>query len=194
MIKAIIFDWGGVLGPPGNRVAAKILAEEFGYDEDAIFFTLDTLEDEYSTGPENAEYYINVIKKFKMPIPRLKDVLNNIPPWEVFDLAKELKQKGYAIYILSNQMKPRTDAIRRDNDLSFFDDVWFSNEIGMKKPDKKVFEFMLSKIGLPAEQCIFIDDNDYNVDAAKELGINVILFKNLKQLKNDFENFSVNVD
>ncbi len=193
MIKSIVFDWGGVLAPDSNAVAAKRLSKEFGCNEKELYHELDSNESEFSTGPESKEYYLRISRKFNIPADIIKKTLNEVGVWEVFSIAKGLKSKEFELYILSDQMKPKTDAIRSMNDLTFFNDVFFSNEIGLKKPDRKVFEFALRKIGKPASVCLFIDDLPENIEMAKSMGMETILFKNLQQLIRDLSSFSIEI-
>lgn len=52
--------------------------------------------------------------------------------------------------------------------------IFISDEIGIAKPDKKIFRFILKKHRIKSDECIFIDDNDKNIISAKELGFNTI--------------------
>lgn len=91
-------------------------------------------------------------------------------------------------------MKPKTDSIKKNNDLSAFKDTFFSNEIGMLKTDKGSFEFVLRKTGMHAKYCLFIDDAPENIEVAKSLGIKTILFKSLNQLIKELASFSIFAD
>jgi FMN phosphatase YigB (HAD superfamily) len=69
----------------------------------------------------------------------------------------------------------------------FFDVQIVSGRIGVKKPDPRYFQIMLKELGVKAKHCVFIDDNEENVEAARSLGINGIVFSSvgetLKELK-----------
>ena len=82
-------------------------------------------------------------------------------------------------------MQFRTDHIKTSYDLRFFKHVFFSSEMGMMKPEKEIYLFVLDEIKQEAENCIFIDDNIKYIDAAGELGINALLFKNIQQIRTD---------
>jgi len=191
MIKAVIFDWGGVLSPCNNRAAAKHFAEKYGVIEEDIYKDMDNLEDEFNVSNEdNSAYYREIGSKYDIKPEEVKSVLNNVPVWDVFSYVKTLKGK-VRLFVLSNQMKPRTDAIKNDNDLSFFDNTFFSNEVGIMKPDKRIFQIVLERIGLKADECMFIDDCERNLIPARELGFNTILFKNLEQLKQSLSKLKI---
>lgn len=194
MIKALIFDWGGVLGPDANRNIADLLAKEYSINKDELLHEFSILEPEYSIGPDSDDYYIRISKKFNIPSEIIKDKLNSMGPWEVFDWAKNLKDKGYKVFLFSNQMKPRTDALKKEHDLSFFDQRFISNELGMQKPDKKFFEYVYNRINIPLDQCIFIDDKKKNIEVSEELGVKGILFLSPPQLRKELANMGIYID
>ena len=111
MIKAILFDWGGVLSPSNNVVAAKKLSKKYSCDEERLYCDLDSLEDEYSIGSECGEYYEIISRKYNISIEEIKDALNSVPAWKFFGEIKALKS-SYVLVLLSNQMKLKTNAIR----------------------------------------------------------------------------------
>lgn len=189
MIKALIFDWGGVLGPDSNKLTSEILSQKYGLDKDALNHDLDSLEDQYSTVSDNANYYTTISLKHNLPKNILRKTLNSIPAGPVFLFVKKIKNMKR--YILSNQMKPKTDAIRKNNDLKFFNDLFFSNEIGLMKPDKKIFKYMLKKIRLKPEECIFIDDLKENIKSAAAIGFHTIYFQNIKQFQKELAKYNI---
>lgn len=193
MIKAIIFDWGSVLAPCDNKIAVVRLSKNFDFDEKAFAEYFDKYENDLCDTQEFEGFLSVASKKFDIPVKSIVDALNADPPDEEFEIAKKLSE-NYKMYILSNQLKYRTDYIKSKFDLSFFDMCFFSNEIGLKKPSKKIFNFLLKEISQKPENCLFIDDSLENIAVAKEKGFNVILFKNLKQFKEELASFSINID
>lgn len=186
MIKALILDWGGVLGEDNNRAAARILAEKYCLDKDALRKDFSESEDEYYTVKDNDEFYKRMYDKYGIPSYELKKELNNVPAWnDNFGFIVSLKSRGLKLCILSNQMQLRTEAIRKDNDLSVFDEAFFSSEVGFKKPQMEFFEFVLKRTGLKAIECVFVDDQVINVKAARTLGMNAIQYKNFEQFKKE---------
>ena len=124
-IEAIIFDWGGVLAPSDIKVAASSLCKKYKCNEKELLDRMATLEDKYSK-EDNYEKYFNIIsKEYNIPKDEILKQLNNVPPWETFEFARKLSDY-YKIYILSNQMKFRTDYIKYNYDMSFFEKVFFS--------------------------------------------------------------------
>ena len=86
-------------------------------------------------------------------------------------LIKELKERGYKLYVLSNMSKEYIEFLRKFPVFDYFDEQVVSCEIGLGKPDRRIYEYLLTHCGLSAEETIFIDDRKDNVDVAEELGI-----------------------
>jgi len=76
-------------------------------------------------------------------------------------------------------------ARRRFDFLDLFEDIIVSGEEGVAKPDPKIFEILRQRIGRSLAGCIFIDDSMANVAAAREAGLNAILFTDTGHLRED---------
>lgn len=105
-------------------------------------------------------------------------------------IVKQLK--NYNLALLSNHAKEwitfceETFAYE-----SLFTTILYSFEIGICKPDKKIYETILDRLGEKAENCLFIDDNLENIRSAQRIGFKVIQFKTPKQLKGDLQTLSI---
>lgn len=109
-------------------------------------------------------------------------------PERRLDLLVEMKRK-YKTFLLSNTCEPHISAfenelyiehgVRNFND--YFDKVYYSCRIGMRKPDRDIFEFVLNENGLIPEETVFIDDSAQHVKGAGACGINAYLLpKNME--------------
>lgn len=79
---------------------------------------------------------------------------------------------SYRLAMLSNTNRIHVDMLRKSSELfSLFQDLFFSYELGMAKPDSEIFHEVCRKLGCQAEQVIFFDDSQINVDAASECGM-----------------------
>ena len=190
MIKTIIFDWGGTLTPSDNKIAATRLKKNFEFDEKDFINFFNIHGDDMCHTNEYEDLMTSASKQFNIPVESIINALNADPPDEDYEIAKKLSQK-YKTYILSNQLKFRTDYIRENFDLSFFDAAFFSNEIGLKKPSEEIFHFLLKEINQKSENCLFIDDNQENISVSKKLGFNTILYQNLAQLMKELAAHSI---
>lgn len=186
MITDIIFDWGGVLAPSTTRSIAKEISEKCDIDEEEAYKVIVDVESRYETVAEHEGFYKEISEKLCLDKKQIMEKLNNVSVGEVFHLAKTLSNK-YKIHLLSNQVTPKAQAIRKANDLSFFKSVFFSNEIGLRKPSTEMFDFVLKMVKETAENILFVDDREQNTKAAKGHGIRTVTFSNLNQLKKDLK-------
>lgn len=100
--------------------------------------------------------------------------------WEtdgMADVVKELKEKGYGIYLCSNasmRMLPCYKTVIPA--IGYFDGVLFSAEVKCIKPQKEMYDHLFQRFGLKAEECFFIDDQQINIDGAKACGMDGYCF------------------
>ena len=189
MYKNFIFDFGQVIVKFDPEFMTKVYIEnpnEVKAVEDIIFDRLywDKLDEGTITDDEVKEGICS----------RLPDSLKekaclvydnwyrNIPFIEGMpELLKEIKQKGGKLYLLSNISKgfaenyKNVPALAETFDL--FDGLVFSGPIGIVKPSKEIFNYLLSKYNINAQESVFIDDNKNNIEGAQKLGINAVIFE-----------------
>lgn len=107
-------------------------------------------------------------------------VLNNwtdmmSPIQEHVQIIKELKEKGYKLYILSNFHKEAFESMKtKYSFFSLFDGGIVSAYVHVIKPDDKIYKLLLNKHHLNAEDCLFIDDSLANINASERNGIHGI--------------------
>jgi putative hydrolase of the HAD superfamily len=83
-------------------------------------------------------------------------------------LVVRARRAGIRTALLSNSWGNDYD---RSDWPEMFDTVVISGEVGMRKPEPAIFELVLHRIGLPAGECVFIDDMAHNIVAAKKAGL-----------------------
>ena len=104
------------------------------------------------------------------------------------ELLKQIKRNGGRLFLLSNisigfaENYSSVAEIKEIFDL--FDGLVFSGPLGLTKPAKEIFEYLIKKYNLKAEESIFIDDNASNISGAQSVGIKGYLFDNCNNLKN----------
>ena len=99
-------------------------------------------------------------------------------------LVKKLREK-YRVVLLSNQNALAQKAFdRKFGFRGLFDEQVISGEIGLKKPDKGIFNYILERFNIRPSQLVFIDDQAENVESAKALGINALHFTSVEGLVN----------
>ena len=71
--------------------------------------------------------------------------------------------------------------------LELFDELIYSCEIGKNKPDKRIYEACLSRLEIPPQECLFVDDSVENVHGAMKSGMEVIHFKSFFQFRQELD-------
>ena len=109
---------------------------------------------------------------------------------ENVNLALQLKKQGYSIYLLSNFPGDQFEKYRLQNSyIDMFDDRIISGDVGLAKPDKKIYELAVQKFSLIPEESLFIDDKIENIKGAEKVGIQTIHLEQPKDLKHLIKKF-----
>ena len=90
---------------------------------------------------------------------------------EILDLIKELKSKGYNVYLLSNINSYTTENVARSGLFELVDGYILSYQVHQVKPYEGIYKTLLEKYNLTANECLFIDDNPNNIVTGNKLGI-----------------------
>jgi epoxide hydrolase-like predicted phosphatase len=93
---------------------------------------------------------------------------------DMHDIIKTARQAGLRTALLSNSWG---GSYPRELFPELFDAVVISGEVGMRKPEPRIFELAIELIGLPAEDCVFIDDIPENIAAAEAVGLTGVLHR-----------------
>lgn len=188
MIKNYIFDFGNVLARfnPDELTAIYIKDEAYRKIVSEIVFDRiywDRLDDGSITDDEVKDAFCK-----RLPAELHKGACLVYDGWiglktpidGMQKLVADIKLQGGKLYLLSNISKGFAEGYRNNtwvNELfSLFDGLVFSGPIGIVKPDRKIFEYLLNQYNLKAEECIFIDDSPKNIAGAENAGIKGYLF------------------
>jgi putative hydrolase of the HAD superfamily len=109
---------------------------------------------------------------------------------DTIEVLSRCHAQGSRLTLLSNAPHFLAHAVRDLPQLSFFDDMVFSCELGIAKPHPDAFARSLAAAGKHADEVIFIDDRDENIEAAEALGIRGALFVHAADLATSLELFS----
>ena len=103
-------------------------------------------------------------------------------------LLKSLAQRQVPLYCLSN-MAASTFAYLREQHAFWdaFRGIVISGEIKMAKPEREIFEYLLRRYALSAAETVFVDDHAPNIEAAKELGLHTVWFRDAGQCALELE-------
>jgi putative hydrolase of the HAD superfamily len=93
---------------------------------------------------------------------------------EMLDLVRELRGRGLRTALLSNSWGGQADGYPRDVLDELFDVAVISGEVGMRKPEERIFNLAADQLGLAPAECVFVDDVEGNITAAQKLGFAVV--------------------
>lgn len=197
MIKNIVFDIGNVLVDFRWRdlmTELKLSDAEQDKFEVSVFGsrwwqTLDhgTLEEAEAVAhlrEDNQKY----IEAFDL-LWENRDKLVSPYPYSV-EWIKELKSRGYNVYLLSNYPKDMFNLHARVGSFPFLplvDGKVVSAFVKMIKPNADIYELLLNKYDLKAQECVFLDDRTDNIEGARKIGMHGIVFQNYEQAKKELD-------
>jgi len=209
-IKAIIFDVGGVLVLGAKLRRSKYdkmlhhteiheeIAKKLKISLDQWFDAIDTTYARSIEGKLPKEKVLEIISKnVRTSKKNLRKIIIKIykrnfdQNKELFKEAQELKKKGYKIGVLTDQWHLSQEALMPPKLYKKFDEVVVSCEVGMRKPNPKMYKLILKRLKISPKQALFIDNQEWNTKPAKRLGEKVILYKNNKQLFKELDKLGI---
>jgi len=190
--QAVVFDWGKVIGFEDRSVVVNFMCKSFNFSE--AEFEAANLEKRAAmkAGSSDSDFWLGFAKKKGIQLPKdwaeqyratLKKSVGADP--SMYLLVEELKEDGIRVGMLSNIDDRYTKLIRDFGFYDPFEPCLLSCEMGLAKPDPKVYELLLKTLNLPAKEVVFIDDKVENVEAAQKIGIDAIVFTSSKQIREE---------
>ena len=179
MIKAIIFDFGDVFINLDKEATSRNL-KEMNIDElpEAISAKNREYEQGFVTSDEISEHYRTQFPQMQKDdfVNSWNSILLEFPEYRFKFIQKLSEQKDYKLILLSNTNENHIEYIKQH--VSFYEDFkncfdafYLSHEIGMRKPNPDIFEFVMEENGLKPENCLFIDDTAEHIETAARLGL-----------------------
>ncbi len=204
-IKNVVLDLGGVILNLNvantinefKRLGIRNLIGNTGHDyTHSVFYN-------FEIGKISEIDFINELKSMSNINPSAEDITRawnsmilDIPKTNI-DLLLNLKNT-HRIFLLSNtnsihykKFIPMADRKCSVPFNELFDEVYYSHEIGLRKPDKEIFNFLLQENGLNPKETLFIDDSIDNIKMAKEVGLKVSHFSKGSLEKNISKNENI---
>jgi putative hydrolase of the HAD superfamily len=199
MIKAGIFDVGGVLHDWSDKNVAKEFNSALGIDRKTLKKAYDESIPDLVLGKINETEFWKIFRKsarnIKKKIPKdllLRPLINYYKIHDdVLDIVKSLRKKDYRVIALSNSILSHANYERQMGIYGQFDFAVLSHEVRMKKPEPEIYKYALERLGVKPEEAFFVDDTKENVEVAERLGIHGILFKNVSLLSEELEKLGV---
>lgn len=197
MIENIIFDFGGVIYDIDHEKTKKAFAN-LGIKnfEELYGHTIQTrLFEDFEIGKISPKIFRDTIRKYLPKNTSDQEIdaawnalLIGFKPERLALLEKIGRQ--YRIFLLSNTnqihyqyyMGELKTLDYHKKFTAFFEKLYFSHQIGMRKPDAKIFDYVIQDSQIKAEETIFIDDYDLNISAANRAGLNSILLESKQEI------------
>ena len=194
MIKALFFDSGNVLTQEGFVEGIKEYEDKNGIKPGLLYasahdprwwkdFTLGNITE--------ADYLARTAADFpgQLDISELrKTILSKfVPNREVLNFLDTLKDR-FVLGIISNNPKEWFDHfLKNSRHEEIFQVKAVSGYIHIRKPDVKIYEYALKQAGVAGNEAVYIDDRPDRIEGAEQLGMKIIIYKNVEQLKKELE-------
>ena len=192
--RGVIFDWGGVITTPIlDTVRAWLDAERI--DRDSYTAAMRPWVRQ-AYGPDEAESPIHALERGDIAEAEFEEILasalvtvdggpvpaagllkrmfaGSVMQPEMLDLVRELRHSGLRTALLSNSWG-HPDSYPRELLDELFDDAVISADVGMRKPEERIFLLAVERLELSPAECVFVDDVEGNIVAARALGFAVV--------------------
>ncbi|CAN5764992.1 HAD-IA family hydrolase [soil metagenome] len=192
-VTSVIFDLGGVLIDWNPRylyrqlIADEVVMEQFLADVcspewnarlDAGHSWADEIESLAARHPEQRELIVAYRARWSEMVAGAID--------ETVQVLAELRRRPVGLYALSNWSAETFPLARERFDfLGWFDGILLSGEIGICKPDPRIFRQLIERYGLEPARTVFVDDLLRNVEAADQQGMAALQFRNAAELRSE---------
>ncbi|HAX71737.1 MAG TPA: hypothetical protein DCY14_19135 [Anaerolineae bacterium] len=198
-ITAIIFDLGNVFinWDPRN------LYKRFFPDPEAVDRFLEEIHfAEWNARQDAGRPFHEGVRELSSRFPQYASLIQAYDTcWEesltgtndeTIRIARQLKDSGWSLYLLSNFSMEKFNLIRhRYSFFRIFDDLIISGEHHLVKPNPAIFHLTLRRIRRTAGECLFIDDSQANIETARQIGLQTIHYQSPTQLKGELVNLHI---
>lgn len=189
-ITTVIFDYGEVLSRPQSHSARTHMERIGGVPAQDFWEAYWSGRRAYDLGQDGGAYWRGVADRLGVgwDARQLQELWSaDVASWLDFEsesiaLVRTLMGNGLTLALLSNAPRAIGAVLRHSPALAGFDAVYFSGELGLAKPDAEIYTRVLSDLGCPAEQALFVDDREENIRAAASLGLHTHRFTGVAPL------------
>jgi len=184
-----ILDLGGIIINIDYTLSIKAF-KDLGipnFNELYNQFAQSDIFDQFETGKISAQHFINKLLDHlpsgtspNKVVAAWNAMILDAPPHRI-ELLRQLRASGKQIYMLSNINEIHHERAWREWAKSsaampedIYNKLYLSHQIGLRKPDQDVFEFVCNDIGIEPAQALFIDDSIQHIESARKFGLNTI--------------------
>lgn len=196
-ISVIVFDVGGVLSKDMIETKLIDLATAHDLDVDALLRVGSEYRERADLGEiSDEDFWVQVLDHFDVQATSQDTEIDSyIELVEgTLNIAKALS-RTYRTAILSNDSREMSELRRKKFGFdALFNPIIISGNVGVTKPDARIYRILLEELGIPANECLFIDNNLQNVEAARSVGIQAIRFTSAIQLGQTLLELGIRLD
>jgi 2-haloacid dehalogenase len=193
-IEAVVFDLGGVLIDWNPRYLYRQL---FDGDEAAMEqFLSEVTTQDWNAEQDAGRSWRDAVDALVAIHPDRRDLIEAYderwpetlggPIVGTVEILSDLRRAGFRLVALSNWSAEKFPiALSQYPFLAWFEAIVISGEIGIAKPDPRIYRHLQERTGLAAQASVFVDDSPANVQAAADLGMRALLFQDPEKLRAD---------
>jgi glucose-1-phosphatase len=193
-IRAVFFDFGGVIQRTEFQAPRQHLAQRFGMeyaDIDNIVFNSPTAKQATIGEISVDEHWRAIARRLKVKNSEIKAAEaeffgGDVIDWSIVEFLRSLRPR-FKTGLISNAWSDMREYLVRKNIAGAFDHLVISAEVGMAKPDVRIYRLALEQAGVKANEAVFVDDVNINIEACQQVGMQFVLFQNpqeaMRQLK-----------
>jgi len=191
-ISALLFDYGGVIADEGFRDGLAVIARRSGMAPEALLRqAVDAVYDSgYVVGRGTETDFLELLEARTGATLNREELEREIlqrfrlRPW-MLEWVDRLRTEGYKVGILSDQTDWLEKLDARDHFFRHFDRIFNSYHLGLGKRNPRIFRMVACRLGVKPEQVLFIDDSPGNLERARSVGMQGLLFESREQFERE---------
>jgi putative hydrolase of the HAD superfamily len=197
IIRALVFDYGGVISKQQYSENVNNILQILNQDSNDFINVYQSNRDKYDSGQlSGKEYWHSILQHYGLELNDSKItnlIKEDVKSWtkindSMLQYIKNNRENICKLAIISNMTQDTLEFIKKHFQwLELFDELLFSCEFGKNKPDTMIYNACISRIAIPAQECLFVDDSIKNVERALKTGMKVIHFKSFTQFLLELE-------
>lgn len=198
-IEAGMFDMGGVV-TSGNwyRPTVREIAWNRDLSIEQVQKAWKEITPALATGKISEEEHWKRYPKGPnaKPLPKeslfLREFRRRFKPYAgTMDLLRRIKENGLSLAVISNTLEVHVRFLDEKGILDPFDVKVLSNEVGVEKPDPRVWEIALERLGVEPKQAFYVDDREDLLHTPAKMGIEIVWYRKQTQLRRDLKSLGV---
>lgn len=182
-VRAVCFDFGGVIMRTADPVPRQRLAERLGLSLKTLIGVIFDSESARlaSLGQIDAEqHWRQAMQELRLSPSQAETFAAEFFQGDILDMelvnAIRSLRPMYRTALISNAWSDLREFVARQQIADAFDEMIISAEVGIMKPDPRIYRLALERLGVAPQEAVFLDDMMENLDAARALGMHTIHF------------------